>query len=86
MPLITSARLLRIYARNIELLAFKRGWTQETLATRLGVSTNTLIRIRRHQAKYIDPDVLLALMDVFDCTPNDILLPEEGVNYDEDIT
>jgi DNA-binding Xre family transcriptional regulator len=84
MPLISPPRLMRVYARNIDLLAYKRGWSTELLAKRLALSPNTLIRIRRHQSKYIDPEVLLALMDVFDCTPNDILLPQEGVNYDEE--
>lgn len=84
MALLSTSRLFRIYARNIELMAFKRGWSVDTLASRLGVSSHTITRIRRNRARYIDPEVLLAVLDVFGCTPNDLLLPQEGIKYDEE--
>lgn len=77
------SRFFRVYARNIELEALKRGWSQDVLATRLGVSRGTLARIRRGDLRYLDPEILLSLLQEFNCTPNDLLMPQEGIQYDE---
>lgn len=73
--------LLRVYARNVEHLAFKRGWSATRLATELGVTMNTLNRIRFARSRYIDPEVFTALIEVFGCEPNDLLLAQPGFDY-----
>jgi DNA-binding Xre family transcriptional regulator len=81
-PASTSHHALRIYARNLEILLVKAGITHVELAKRLGLSANAMNRIRFVRNAYLDPDVLFAFTRVFDCTPNDLLLPQPGVDYD----
>jgi len=52
----------------------------------LGVTANTLRRVRQKRNRYIDPELLAALIDVFECTPNDLLLPQAGIDYNSDAT
>jgi transcriptional regulator with XRE-family HTH domain len=73
--------LLHVYARNVEHCAFKRGWSTAKLAHELGVSLNTLNRIRFGRSRYLDPEVFIALLELFGCTPNDLLLPQSGIDY-----
>lgn len=73
--------LLHVYARNVQHLAFKRGWSHGRLATELGITVNTLNRIRFARSRYIDPDVFTSLVEVFSCEPNDLLLPQPGIDY-----
>lgn len=77
--------LLRIYARNIELLAVKRGIPAHALAGELGLTANTLNRIRFARSRYLDPEVFVGLLDLFECEPNDLLLPQPGIDYSHDI-
>lgn len=77
--------LIQIYARNVEHHAFMRGWPPPKLATELGVTHNTLTRIRFARSRYIDPDVFSELLRVFGCTPNDLLLPFPGIDYSSEI-
>lgn len=77
--------LVQIYARNVEHHAFMRGWSSPKLAEELGVTLNTLTRIRYARSRYIDPDVFSALLRVFGCTPNDLLLPFPGIDYSSEI-
>lgn len=78
----TKPPLLRVYARNVQLCAFKRGWSNNRLATELGVSLNTVNRVRFGRSRYLDPEVLEALLKAFDCEPNDLLLPQPGIDYE----
>jgi DNA-binding Xre family transcriptional regulator len=73
--------LLHVYARNVEHCAFKRGWSTPRLATELGVTLNTLNRIRFGRSRYLDPEVFTALLELFGCEPNDLLLPQPGIDY-----
>ena len=73
--------LLHVYARNVEHCAFKRGWSHAYLATRLGVTAHTLNRIRYGRGRYLDPEVLAAMFELFECEPNDLLLPQPGIDY-----
>jgi DNA-binding Xre family transcriptional regulator len=77
----TEAPLIRIYARNIELLGFKRGWDSTRLASELGISTNTFRRLRSGVNRYICTDLFRTVLKLFDCSPNDLLLPQDGVDY-----
>lgn len=74
--------LLHVYARNVQHCAFKRGWSSTKLASELGVSLNTINRIRFGRSRYIDPEVFVALLKLFGCTPNDLLLPQPGIDYE----
>lgn len=73
--------LLHVYARNVEHCAFKRGWSHAKLAHELGVTLNTLNRIRFGRSRYLDPEVFVALLELFACEPNDLLLPQPGIDY-----
>ena len=65
--------------RNLEWYSFQRGWTNEKLAEQLGVSKNTLNRLRFGRCRYIDPEILVASLEVFELTPNDLLLSKPEV-------
>jgi transcriptional regulator with XRE-family HTH domain len=51
------------------------------LAHELGVSHNTLNRIRFGRSRYLDPEVFTALLELFGCEPNELLLPQPGIDY-----
>lgn len=76
--------LLRIYSRNLELWMTKKGWTPTQLAKRLGVTQNTLNRIRFNRSRYIDPEVFEGCLRVFDCVPNDLLTAHADIDYGDD--
>ena len=65
--------------RNLEWYSFQRGWTNERLADQLGVSKNTLNRLRFGRSRYIDPAILTSSCEVFDLKPNDLLLSKPEV-------
>jgi len=65
--------------RNLEYYSFLRGWTNERLAEQLGVSKNTLNRLRFGRSRYIDPDILTSSLEVFELQPNDLLLSKPEV-------
>ena len=73
--------LLVVYGRNVEMFAFKRGWTMRQLANEVGCTVATLTRVRMRHNKMIDPDLLSSLLSVFGCTPDDLLLPHPDVDY-----
>jgi DNA-binding Xre family transcriptional regulator len=73
--------LLNVYARNVELHAFKRGWSHKFLATRLGITPYSLTRIRYGRGRYLDAEVFASMLEIFDCQPNDLLLPQPGIDY-----
>ena len=77
--------LIQIYARNVDHCAFKRGWQAPKLATELGVTLNTLNRIRFARSRYLDPEVFSALLELFECEPNDLLQPQPGIDCSHDI-
>jgi DNA-binding Xre family transcriptional regulator len=79
---MNSTPLIRIYTRNIEHLAFKRGWDSTRLAVELGISSNTFRRLfRSGLSRYICTDLFQTALNIFDCTPNDLLLPQDGIEY-----
>lgn len=73
--------LLATYARNVEILACKRGWTFARLARELSVSDDVLHRLRYYRGRYIDPDLFVSILELFNCEPNDLLLPQPGIEY-----
>ena len=73
--------LLPVYGRNIDHFAFKKGWTSTRLASELGITAGTLRRIRLSRGRYLDLDLMLELMRVFSCSPNDLLLPQPDIDY-----
>ena len=74
-------QLLTLYARNVEILACKKGWTFSKIASDTGVSINTLNGVRYKRSKTIDPELLTELMDLFKCSPNDLLQAHPDVDY-----
>ena len=73
---------IAILGRNVGILALKRGWCLEELAEKVGVAHRTILKLHKVRTRYIDPDLLYSLFQVLECTPNDLLLPMEGVAYD----
>ena len=65
--------------RNLEWYSFQRSWTNERLADQLGVSKNTLNRLRFGRSRYIDPEILTSSLEVFELEPNDLLLSKPEV-------
>lgn len=76
-----SHRLMRVLARNLDYQLFLRNWTAQHLATELGLDARTVSRLRSARVSRIDPELFQALCDVFDCTPNDLLLPRDELIY-----
>ena len=81
-----SPDILVTFWRNLEWYSFQRGWTKgayqpdlDRLAEQLGVSKNTLNRLRFGRCRYIDPDILTSSCEVFDLQPNDLLLSKPEV-------
>jgi DNA-binding Xre family transcriptional regulator len=73
--------LLTIYAKNIDLMAFKRGWSMAYLAELIGVTVPTLTRVRLRHNKYIDPEIFASLLRVFECRPDDLLSAHSDIDY-----
>lgn len=76
-----SHPLMRVYARNLDYQLFKRGWTAQHLASELGLDTRTVTRLRNAQVGRIDPELFTAMCDVFQCTPNDLLMRHDELIY-----
>lgn len=74
--------LLYVYSRNIEVRLALLGISHSEMAAKLNVSPTNITRIKNHIVKFIDPETLSELLRFFNCTPNDLLLKQEGVNYD----
>ena len=75
----SSPAIVVTFWRNLEWYSFQRGWTNERLADQLGVSKNTLNRLRFGRCRYIDPEILTSSCEVFDLSPNDLLLSKPEV-------
>lgn len=73
--------LLAVYGRNIQVAAFKRGWSMKRLAHEAGCTVATLTRVRLGHNKLIDPELFSSLLAAFDCCPDDLLLPHPDVDY-----
>ena len=73
--------IMRIFALNIERFAFQRGWSLSVLCDQLGISRNTVERLRYGQATYINPELLAAALEVFEVEPNDLLLPNPEIEH-----
>lgn len=63
-----------IFWVNLEYYAYQRGWNSAVLATQLGITKYTLRRLRSGQCRYIDPEILASSCEIFELTPNDLLL------------
>lgn len=78
--------ILRVYARNVEIWMCRRALTPADILREVGalgcdVSPHAVTNLRRTRGRWIDPELLAGLLDLFDCTPNDLLLPQPGVDY-----
>lgn len=80
-PDTDGSALLQVFARNVELLAFKRGLARRDLATRLGVTSHVMRRVLECRNHSLDPELVAALLIFFNCTPNDLFLRQPDVSY-----
>jgi DNA-binding Xre family transcriptional regulator len=76
-----EVELLGNYSRNLEHQIFLRGWSVDELIENSGLGRNTINRIRKNRHKQIDPLALSKLSRVFEVSPNELLLRQEGVTY-----
>ena len=74
--------LMRVFGRNMELLALKRGWTLKEVADKGELSYYHLTQVRNGKARYFDPDFIEGLLKTLEVTPNDLFLPQSDVIYD----
>ena len=73
----------QILGRNIRFHLFRTQLTLRDVAARSGVSPYSLGRMASGRTKLVDPNVLSDLMQIFKCDANALLLPIEGVPYDD---
>lgn len=78
--------LLRVYARNVEIWMCRRSLSaadvvREVNALGCAVSPHAVRNLRTTRGRWIDPELLAGLLDLFGCTPDDLLLPQPGVDY-----
>ena len=66
----------------MEVLALKRGWTLTELAQRAEVPGNHLRSLKNGQLRYLDPEVIEALLETLAIEPNTLMLPMTDVIYD----
>jgi transcriptional regulator with XRE-family HTH domain len=76
-----EVEMLGTYSRNLEHQIFLHGWSVDELMQRSGLGRNTINRIRKNRHKQIDPLALTKLSKVFNVTPNELLLRQEGIVY-----
>jgi transcriptional regulator with XRE-family HTH domain len=81
MASLHTASLLTVYGRNVDVAAFKRGWSTNQLASLLKISPNALNRIRGGRNTSIDPEVLQRFTELFNCDFNALLMPQPGIDY-----
>lgn len=72
----------KLLGRNIRYHLFRTQYTLRDVAESAGVSSYSLGRMASGKTKLIDPNVLTDLMRVFKCDANALLMPIEGVPYD----
>ena len=66
----------------MEVLALKRGWTLSELGQRSEIPVNHLRGLKNGQLRYLDPEVIEALLETLAIEPNTLMLPMADVIYD----
>ena len=80
-PQDTRPEMLTQFAQNIMFMMFRDGLSQEQVVAETQIPEKTLSRVLANKHERIDPKVLVGLCNLFDLTPNDLLLPREDVDY-----
>lgn len=78
--------LNHVLGRNLKFYVVSRSIHYDDLAAELGISIDTLKRVRSGRLKKIDPKILAGLMRVLELDANDLLLPKPGIRYPSDDT
>ena len=73
----------QLLGRNIRFHLFRTRLTLRDVAESSGISSYSLGRMASGKTKLIDPNCLTDLMRVFKCDANALLLPIDGVPYDD---
>ena len=79
---VQASPLMKVFGRNMELIALKRGWTLKEVADRGELSYYHLCQLRKGTARYLDPDCIEVLLKTLEVTPNDLFLAMDDVIYD----
>lgn len=83
-PRLTAAELVHVYGRNIDLAMARKDMTPADVAAECGITSDALGRIRRNtRGRFIDPEILLRLTEIFECSIEELLLPAAGMHYAE---
>ena len=59
---------------RVKELRIERGWSQEELSSRSGISRTTLSRIENDEAAYVNTRTIAKLSEVFEVKPSEIFL------------
>ena len=73
---------MKVFGRNMELIALKRGWTVKDIAEKGDLPYGHLQQVRKGNLRYLDPDVVESLLTTLEVKPNDLFLPMADVIYD----
>lgn len=80
---ITTMDTTKLLSRNIRFHLFRTDLTLRDVAETAGISPYSLGRVASGKTKLIDPNLITDLMRVFKCDANALLMPIEGVPYNE---
>jgi transcriptional regulator with XRE-family HTH domain len=73
----------KLLGRNIRFHLFRTELTLKDAAENVGISAYSLGRVASGKTKLVDPNLLTDLMQVFNCDANALLMPIEGVPYND---
>lgn len=73
----------KLLGRNIRFHLFSTELTLRDAAERVGISPYSLGRLASGKTKSLDPNLITDLMQVFNCDANALLMPIEGVRYND---
>lgn len=73
-----SEEICRVLGKNIRLLRTQNGWSQETLAEKMELSSNFMSNIENGKA-WISPATLSKFTEIFDVPPRELFTQELDV-------
>ena len=74
----------KLLGRNIRFHLFRLNLSLTSVAKQTGASAYSLGRVASGKTRLIDPNLISDLMRVFNCDANALLMPIEGVPYEEE--
>jgi transcriptional regulator with XRE-family HTH domain len=78
---MTGQDLIQIFGRNIKFYRGLNGWSQETLAEKMGVSKNTIWEIEMGR-KFVRATKLVKFAELFNISAYKLFVPSQ-ISYDD---